>query len=86
MINIVLYEPEIPGNTGNIMRTCVATSTKLHLIEGIDSQGNITGTVYNQYITAGDFFDIPVMTIPEILETTATGASNFEIEYSYLYY
>ena len=33
MINIVLYEPEIPGNTGNIMRTCVATNTKLHLIE-----------------------------------------------------
>lgn len=33
MINIVLYEPEIPGNTGNIMRTCVATNAKLHLIE-----------------------------------------------------
>lgn len=33
MIHIVLYEPEIPGNTGNIMRTCVATGTKLHLIE-----------------------------------------------------
>lgn len=33
MINVVLFEPEIPGNTGNIMRTCVATNTKLHLIE-----------------------------------------------------
>ena len=33
MINIVLYEPEIPGNTGNIMRTCVAAGAKLHLIE-----------------------------------------------------
>lgn len=33
MIHIVLYEPEIPQNTGNIMRTCVATHTKLHLIE-----------------------------------------------------
>ena len=33
MINIVLYEPEIPGNTGNIMRTCVAVGAKLHLIE-----------------------------------------------------
>ena len=32
MINIVLYQPEIPGNTGNIMRTCVATDSKLHLI------------------------------------------------------
>ncbi len=33
MLNVVLYEPEIPGNTGNIMRTCVATNTKLHLIK-----------------------------------------------------
>lgn len=33
MINIVLYEPEIPQNTGNIMRSCVATGAKLHLIE-----------------------------------------------------
>ena len=33
MLNIVLYEPEIPMNTGNIMRTCVATGTRLHLIE-----------------------------------------------------
>ncbi len=33
MLNIVLFEPEIPGNTGNIMRTCVATHTKLHLIK-----------------------------------------------------
>lgn len=33
MINVVLFEPEIPGNTGNIMRTCVATNTMLHLIK-----------------------------------------------------
>lgn len=33
MINIVLFEPEIPQNTGNIMRTCVATNSKLHLIK-----------------------------------------------------
>lgn len=33
MNNIVLYQPEIPQNTGNIIRTCVATNTKLHLIK-----------------------------------------------------
>jgi tRNA (cytidine/uridine-2'-O-)-methyltransferase len=33
MNNIVLYCPEIPQNTGNIMRTCAATNTKLHLIK-----------------------------------------------------
>lgn len=32
-MNIVLYQPEIPANTGNIGRTCVATGTTLHLIE-----------------------------------------------------
>lgn len=33
MLNIVLYEPEIPANTGNIGRTCAASNTRLHLIE-----------------------------------------------------
>ena len=33
MIHIVLYEPEIPTNTGNIMRTCIAANIHLHLIE-----------------------------------------------------
>lgn len=33
MLNIVLHEPEIPANTGNIGRTCVATGSRLHLIE-----------------------------------------------------
>lgn len=33
MLNIVLHQPEIPANTGNIGRTCVATGARLHLIE-----------------------------------------------------
>lgn len=33
MINVVLYQPEIPQNTGNIMRTCAGTDTRLHLIK-----------------------------------------------------
>lgn len=33
MLNIVLVEPEIPQNTGNISRTCAATRSRLHLIE-----------------------------------------------------
>jgi len=32
-MNVVLVEPEIPPNTGNVARTCVMTSTKLHLVE-----------------------------------------------------
>ena len=37
-MNIVLLEPEIPANTGNIGRTCVATGTRLHLIEPLGFQ------------------------------------------------
>lgn len=33
MLNIVLYEPEIPPNTGNIMRLCANTGCRLHLVE-----------------------------------------------------
>ena len=33
VLNIVLVEPEIPQNTGNIARTCAATGTRLHIIE-----------------------------------------------------
>ena len=33
MFNIVLHEPEIPANTGNIGRTCLVTGSRLHLIE-----------------------------------------------------
>ncbi len=62
-MNIVLLEPEIPANTGNIGRTCVATGTKLHLIEpmgfrlnekeikraGLDYWKDLDVTVYDSY-------------------------------------
>lgn len=63
MINIVLYEPEIPTNTGNIMRTCIACNAKLHLIEplgfrldersvkrsGVNYLDNLVYEVYDDY-------------------------------------
>ena len=33
MVNVVLFQPEIPQNTGNISRTCAATGSRLHLIK-----------------------------------------------------
>lgn len=62
-MNIVLFEPEMPANTGNIGRTCVATDTKLHLIEplgfkinekavkraGLDYWDKLDVTVYCDY-------------------------------------
>ncbi|MBR5475161.1 MAG: tRNA (cytidine(34)-2'-O)-methyltransferase [Lachnospiraceae bacterium] len=63
MLNVVLLEPEIPQNTGNIGRTCCATGTRLHLIEplgfrlgekelkraGMDYWNKLDVTVYPNY-------------------------------------
>lgn len=65
-INIVLYEPEIHVNTGNIMRTCVATGAKLHLIEPLgfildekhlkrSGANNIEDLDYQTYINYEEF-------------------------------
>lgn len=63
MINIVLFRPEIPQNTGNIGRTCVLTGAKLHLIgpmgfhiddktvakAGLDYWKELDVTLYSSY-------------------------------------
>lgn len=54
-INIVLLEPEIPQNTGNISRTCAATGASLHLIEPLgfeitDAKLKRAGLDYWQYL------------------------------------
>lgn len=63
MINIVLHEPEMPANTGNIGRSCVAAGARLHLIEpmgfrinekqlkraGLDYWQHLDVTVYDDF-------------------------------------
>lgn len=63
MINIVLFRPEIPQNTGNIGRTCVLTNARLHLIgpmgfsindktvarAGLDYWKELDVTIYGSY-------------------------------------
>jgi len=55
-LNIVLFEPEIPANTGNIGRTCVATGTRLHLIEPLGFRLNEKADV-TTYIDYADFLE-----------------------------
>lgn len=66
LINVVLFEPEIPQNTGNIMRTCVAAGVTLHIIGpvGFDidnpefrraSTNHITWAEYTLYDSWQDF-------------------------------
>ena len=68
MINIVLYSPEIPQNTGNISRTCAVTGARLHIIKpigfeisdrtltraGLDYWDKLDVTYYENY---GDFIE-----------------------------
>lgn len=63
MLNVVLLEPEMPANTGNIGRTCVATGSRLHLIRplgfqindkmlkraGLDYWPDLDVTIYDDY-------------------------------------
>ena len=90
-MNIVLYEPEMPANTGNIGRTCVATNTRLHLIEplgfkinekslkraGLDYWDKLDVTVYCDF---GDFLEKnPGARI--YMATTKAGKVYTEVEY-----
>lgn len=90
-MNIVLFEPEMPMNTGNIGRTCVATNTRLHLIEplgfklnekavkraGLDYWDKLDVTVYSDF---QDFLDRnPGVKI--YMATTKAPKTYTEVEY-----
>ncbi len=82
-MNIVLLEPEIPANTGNIGRTCVATGTTLHLIKplgfsldekalkraGLDYWKDLDVRVYENY---ADFLEKNNGVVPYMATTKAT--------------
>ena len=56
MFHIVLFEPEIPPNTGNIIRLCANTGAQLHLVEPLgfkleDKQLKRAGLDYHEYAT-----------------------------------
>lgn len=61
----------------------IKINTKNNLIEGVDMNNKITGTIYNQYIEKGHFFKIP---IGENVLSTSAGITEEVIEYRYLYY
>lgn len=57
----------------------IRINSSTHLIEGLDSNNNLTGNLYNKYISSGDFFKVPLG------NSTLTGPS-MTVEYDYLYY
>lgn len=73
-IRILRFDNGIDLKTGD---THFLVSSKTNLIEGVDTNGNKTGNVYNQFITAGDFFKIPV--------GTSTFFGGGDLYYNFLY-
>ena len=92
-VQIVLYEPEIPQNTGNIMRTCVALGVKLHLIEPLgfkidESRLKRSALDYYEhldYVTYKNFDDFASKNPGTYLFLTRYGKKNYaEINYKAL--
>lgn len=93
MLNIVLLEPEMPANTGNIGRTCCATGTRLHLIEpmgfrindkmlkraGLDYWDKLDVTIYDCY---DDFLEQnPIAREKMYLATTKSRRNYSDVSY-----
>ena len=78
-MNIVLHQPEIPANTGNIGRTCVATGTVLHLIEPLGFR--LTGKELRRAgMDYWEHLDVRrYMNFEEFVEKNLVGKSNAKI-------
>jgi tRNA (cytidine/uridine-2'-O-)-methyltransferase len=91
MFDIALFEPEIPPNTGNIMRLCANTGARLHLIEPLgfdldDKQLKRAGLDYREYAQVTTYKSLEEMArilIPgRVLAVTTKGGSTFsDIKY-----
>lgn len=72
-LHVVLFEPEIPANTGNVARTCLATNTSLHLIHPLgfstdDKMLKRAGLDYWQHVDVYEY-----KSIEQLYETYPTG-------------
>lgn len=91
MLNIVLYQPEIPPNTGNVIRLCANTGTRLHLIEPLgfeldDKRLRRAGLDYREWAevaTHASWEDFSAAVRPErIFACSTRGTKNYsEVEY-----
>ena len=86
MLHIALFEPEIPPNTGNIMRLCVNTGTRLHLIKPLgfsldDKQLRRAGLDYREYTDVSTYDSLDELTErhqgSRILAVTTKGSTTY---------
>ena len=86
MFHIVLYEPEIPPNTGNIIRLCANTGTRLHLIHPIgfdisDKALRRAGLDYREYVDIREYKSLEefkrIISPGRILAVSTRGSENY---------
>lgn len=84
MFNIILYQPEIPPNTGNIIRLCANTGAKLHLIKPLgfaldDKQLRRAGLDYHEWATLKiyDSLDECIKNFPRVFACSTHGTQNY---------
>ncbi len=85
-LHVVLYQPEIPANTGNIARTCAATGTSLHLIRPLgfstdDKMLKRAGLDYWEYVDV-HYYD----SLQELFDTYKEGEFFFITKFRQTYY
>jgi tRNA (cytidine/uridine-2'-O-)-methyltransferase len=87
MIDIILFQPEIPPNTGNIIRLCANTGARLHLVRPLgfaldDRQLRRAGLDYHEYaqLTAHDTLDAALATIspPRLFALSSHGQARYD--------
>ena len=88
MFNIVLYQPEIPPNTGNIIRLCANTGCALHLIEPLgfklnDKQLRRAGLDYHEWADIKTYQDIDALTNDTLLSEKSIYALSTKGKKSY---
>lgn len=85
MLDVVLFQPEIPPNTGNIIRLCANTGFRLHLIEPLgfsieDKRLRRAGLDYHEFANLkrhANFDDFIASEMPQRLFAVTTKASNY---------
>lgn len=89
MFHIVLFEPEIPPNTGNIMRLCANTSSRLHLIEPLgfeldDKRMRRAGLDYRDWVRAQSYGSLTAFIErvhpPRLFACSTRGRRNYNSE------
>jgi len=91
VFNVILFQPEIPPNTGNIIRLCANTGARLHLIQPLgfaldDKQLRRAGLDYHEYTNLHVHPDLPacLLTLPgaRLFAYTTKGARSYhEVHY-----